>query len=600
MKTYILKLKTTSTTNYNLYDGTTLVSDSDLATLFGSAGSAYFTFDFNEGTPTNTTSLTILNSQDTAVMTNTGLEGIAEDRNFKGVWADSATAFTSFTLLKGVAMDEAELTTLVGMVKNAGGIKTLDYAGGTTHDAWTLDAGIYCLQNTTGAGQSWTLRINNSSSGVLGEDYIYISSSGEKTILVVADGVENTIQRKQFFIFRQNGLTEHAYTAANGSKGKSLKRILTSDYVIDNLTSPYSTSVLSANQGKILKDLIDSLVIKNAGAPTTATVGTVGMLYEDTTNGKLYQCTAVDNTDPQAIVYTWEEVGDSDVTTIIAPINADFDLGTLEAFISDLENGKVGFIYLEGAWHQIETYTLTASELTIEFNDVIYSSGYNFRVRNFPITIDRTDGSYSSNVSSIPVGQPVSVVQTTGTSTTDVMSQDAATKMVYVGGTTSTKDNICIGNGTRSRNVSTVSIGNSADASGIGAIAIGLAATAEGESSIALRGTATGMGAVAIGIGANATTKGTVDFGTSNTTTPSSYGYNYSNYRLLTGVYDPQSAHDAATKGYVDPTTDSSAPTTATVGRLGQIFIDATTATAYMCTAVDAVTPSYTWKALTA
>ena len=35
-------------------------------------------------------------------------------------------------------------------------------------------------------------------------------------------------------------------------------------------------------------------------------------------------------------------------------------------------------------------------------------------------------------------------------------------------------------------------------------------------------------------------------------------------------------------------------------GRLGQIQIDTTTATAYMCTAVDTVTPSYTWKALTA
>jgi hypothetical protein len=151
MKTYILKLKTTSTTNYNLYDGTTLVSDSDLATLFGSAGSAYFTFDFNEGTPTNTTSLTILNSQDTAVMTNTGLEGITEDRNFKGVWADSATAFTSFTLLKGVAMDEAELTTLVGMVKNAGGPTVLSHDDTDANNriyAWTLPAGKYIVRQT--------------------------------------------------------------------------------------------------------------------------------------------------------------------------------------------------------------------------------------------------------------------------------------------------------------------------------------------------------------------------------------------------------------------------------------------------------------------
>ena len=33
---------------------------------------------------------------------------------------------------------------------------------------------------------------------------------------------------------------------------------------------------------------------------------------------------------------------------------------------------------------------------------------------------------------------------------------------------------------------------------------------------------------------------------------PAGNGYNSSNYRLLTGLYDPQTAHDAATKGYTD------------------------------------------------
>lgn len=48
---------------------------------------------------------------------------------------------------------------------------------------------------------------------------------------------------------------------------------------------------------------LNGRVLQNAGAPTTSTVGTVGQLLEDTTNGKLYQCT--DATNP----YVWEEVG---------------------------------------------------------------------------------------------------------------------------------------------------------------------------------------------------------------------------------------------------------------------------------------------------
>lgn len=87
------------------------------------------------------------------------------------------------------------------------------------------------------------------------------------------------------------------------------RNILGSQNVVDNLTSTDTKYPLSAKQGKALKDLINGLVISGAGAPTTSTVGTVGQLYEDTTNGKLYQCTAVDNTDPNAPVYTWTEVG---------------------------------------------------------------------------------------------------------------------------------------------------------------------------------------------------------------------------------------------------------------------------------------------------
>ena len=73
--------------------------------------------------------------------------------------------------------------------------------------------------------------------------------------------------------------------------------------VQDSLTSTATGLPLSAKQGKVLKDTIDGLVIKGAGAPTTSTVGTVGKLYEDTTNGKLYQCTDAANP------YVWTEVG---------------------------------------------------------------------------------------------------------------------------------------------------------------------------------------------------------------------------------------------------------------------------------------------------
>lgn len=52
---------------------------------------------------------------------------------------------------------------------------------------------------------------------------------------------------------------------------------------------------------------VSTIIKRNAGAPTTSTVGTVGQLLEDTTNGKLYICTAIGPGNPPSY-YTWEKV----------------------------------------------------------------------------------------------------------------------------------------------------------------------------------------------------------------------------------------------------------------------------------------------------
>lgn len=236
--------------------------------------------------------------------------------------------------------------------------------------------------------------------------------------------------------------------------------------VRNNLTgdSSWGDAALSAYQGKVLKDLIDSLVIKNAGAPTTSTVGTVGMLLEDTTNGKLYQLTAIDNTDPQNPSYTWSEVGG---------------------------------------------------------------------------------------------GSGPTVVQTTGTSTTDVMSQNAVTEMVFAD--PGTKQRVQIGNSASAGSGSSTSIGPIASASGWSSMVVSSGpnlsrATSFAGIALGPNTEASGVGAIAIGEGARASNRGEVNIGASGSTASGAdaTGYNSSNYRLLTGLYDPQSDHDAATKGYVD------------------------------------------------
>lgn len=187
------------------------------------------------------------------------------------------------------------------------------------------------------------------------------------------------------------------------------------------------------------------------------------------------------------------------------------------------------------------------------------------------ITIDE-DG----NLTSAGGGGPT-VVQTTGTSQTDVMSQNAVTSMVYAD--PSTKEIVAITTASGAKGSNSVSIGRSAfagsaDAIAIGnnsnagvygySVALGQNATVSASNGIAIgnscsargnRGIAIGTssraayaGSIGLGAGAQPSAQGEMAIGTDTT----SYGYNNTNYRLLSGVHDPVNDHDAATKGYVD------------------------------------------------
>lgn len=164
------------------------------------------------------------------------------------------------------------------------------------------------------------------------------------------------------------------------------------------------------------------------------------------------------------------------------------------------------------------------------------------------------------------------VVQTIGTSTTDVMSQDAVTKLVYPTNDTSkiwiSDDNrytdagnysVLIGPASYTDKQGTVTIGHAAWASKEGSVVIGDNAQeimySNGANNVLIGNTArtpgTGVrGSIALGAfsGNNITASGIMDVGSSNT----GNGYNTSNYRLITGVYDAQNAHDAVTLGQLN------------------------------------------------
>lgn len=202
-------------------------------------------------------------------------------------------------------------------------------------------------------------------------------------------------------------------------------------------------------------------------------------------------------------------------------------------------------------------------------------------------------------------GSGPTVVQSTGSSTTDVMSQNAVTSMVFVNpedntpririGNTNKTSTYCVNIGYNSYANSDggISLGASSNTGGSGdSIAIGNTSRCHGKQSISIGFNASqtdGLwGAISLGSSSKATRDGEMNIGTLD----SAIGFNSSNYRLISGVYDGQSAHDAATVAQGN-TLSSSAPTTSTVGVLGQLWTDTTNMHTYQCTAISGNT--YTW-----
>lgn len=283
---------------------------------------------------------------------------------------------------------------------------------------------------------------------------------------------------------------------------------------------------------------------------------------------------------------------------------------------------------------------VTISDNTISATDTTYTAGSNVNISDQNV-ISATDTTYSNFTGTdgtaagaaglVPApattdagkflkadgtwdtaggGSGPTVVQTIGSSTTDVMSQNAVSRMIYMKNNDFEDYAINIRGSSgvdSSAGASSIAIGTSTIGRGDSSITIGYNATvyAAGEYSVAIGNTAKTEGhsrAVALGNAANAAFDNSVAIGTNAKTTrvgevnvgadTSGRGYNSTNYRVIGGVHDGQDNHDAATVAQGNKLM-TAAPTTSDAGVLGQLWTDTTNMHTYQCTAISGST--YTW-----
>ena len=387
---------------------------------------------------------------------------------------------------------------------DAGSVKTLTtddyslYGNGNQIQSWKLPDGEYILPND--------VKFQSSS------DSSYASAGNPKSISIRRSG---TVISMITFSFATGAADASSILNANG-------RILR-QYWLNPVNSSMSPSAITVYSSEATIERINRYVKNLAGAPTTSTAGTKGQLLEDTTNGNLYICTN------SASPYAWKQIDKDEILTNAgAPTTS--TAGTLGQLLTDTTNAKL--------------YQLTA--------------------------IDTTDPQNPSYTWSEVGGSSVNVVQTTGASTTDVMSQGASHALVYADWYRTDTPNplwaqdsnrIRIGQGFGSRPESqgnySVIIGTNGTAGGTHGVHIGSGGgTTNGDQALAFQsGKADGSNSVAFN-GGQTSAQGVFQIGL-NISALSTRGYNNSAYRLISGVYDGQSAHDAATVGQTIGTSET-------------------------------------------
>lgn len=266
--------------------------------------------------------------------------------------------------------------------------------------------------------------------------------------------------------------------------------------------------------------------------------------------------------DGQSTYYRWDE--QSSTWTYIGAVGDYYTKGQVDDLLDDKQD-----VLTAGA-----NITISADN-EISATDTTYTAGTNIQI-SAQNEISATDTTYSNFVGTngtsagesglVPAPATTdtgkflksdgtwgtagpTVVQTTGTSTTDVMSQNAVTSMVFRDPSSSRQ--VQIGAGSESSGNDGVAIGRNSKVNQSDAIAIGSSSVVTGLYSTAI-GTHTTTNnrahSVAMGSYAVNTRSGEVNIGTG----VNAYGYDSTPYRVLGGVHDPVDAHDAATKGYVD------------------------------------------------
>lgn len=228
-----------------------------------------------------------------------------------GILTNTATGSNSLTILGTAATGTNDIAIGVGSKATGGSSVALGYsctangssgiaigndayAGGSNsiYIGYKYNSGYYaagqydiCIgYNTSTSGSGGCVCIGGSSSAGYGGVAVGYSASANYNSRGVAIG-NSAKSQASYAIQLGQGTNSNANTFSVG------------------LSSSLNVQLLDST-GEIPEARMAKIIISGASDPTTATVGTVGQLYKNTTDGGIFKCT-----DTTGSVYTWSELG---------------------------------------------------------------------------------------------------------------------------------------------------------------------------------------------------------------------------------------------------------------------------------------------------
>lgn len=345
-------------------------------------------------------------------------------------------------------------------------------------------------------------------------------------------------------------------------------------------------------QDAATKNYVDTHnTLSGASAPTTSTVGYVGQFYLDTTNDQMYYLSSIDDTvDP--VEYNWEAVGGGSSVNVVQTT------GTSATDVMS-QAATTNMIYPSGSeTSNTNIFIQGGGQGTLDYVCIgpAQTSGY---VNTVQGATALGCGAVATGTRSIAIAGGSTARTASGIESIALDGSATANYAIAIGGSSSasSQNGIAIGhsalagnaqsiaigyNASASSNPDTIAIGENARAWGVGSVAIG--------HNILINTGVGGDGCVVIGNGASNNTQYTTrsnEFCVHASTT--------ANQPMVhSNVDTPTLGTDAANKNYVDGKvlSNAGAPTTSTVGTVGQLLVDTTNGKLYICT--DATNP-YVW-----